>query len=155
MIAFPGVRTDSNPEAEAFRSEIRRLLEHAVDTLPEPFRIVFVMREIDDRISPVAELFIGKRALPRRPSEYLARNVRATPLSGGNDQPLLEIMRELPDDMIVFSSDFPHFEGFTDPMGHYAEALRELPADRRARFLGGSIAEVFARMQDPIVPIVA
>ena len=111
----------------------------------------YLMREIDDRISPTAELFIGKWNLPLRPSEYLARNVRATPLSGGNDQPLTRIMQELPDDMIVFSSDFPHFEGFTDPIGHYAEALAELPPARRERFLGGAMAEVFARMGDPIL----
>ena len=111
----------------------------------------FVMREIDDRVSPTAELFVGKWKLPLRPSEYLARNVRATPLSGGNDQPLTKIMLELPDDMIVFSSDFPHFEGFTDPIGHYGEALAELTPARRERFLGGSMAEVFARMGDPIV----
>jgi predicted TIM-barrel fold metal-dependent hydrolase len=60
-------------------------------------------------------------------------------------------MLELPDDMIVFSSDFPHFEGFTDPIGHYGEALAELTPARRERFLGGSMAEVFARMGDPIV----
>jgi RNA polymerase sigma-70 factor (ECF subfamily) len=48
VIVFPGARTDSNPEAEAFRSEIRRLLERAVDALPETFRIVFVMREIEE-----------------------------------------------------------------------------------------------------------
>jgi predicted TIM-barrel fold metal-dependent hydrolase len=111
----------------------------------------FLFREIDDRISPVAELFLGKSRLPLRPSEYLARNVRATPLSAGNDQPLAKIMSELPDDMIVFSSDFPHFEGFTDPMGHYAEVLKELPPARRERFYGGSIAEVYARMGDPLV----
>ncbi len=110
----------------------------------------FVMREIDDRISPTAELFIGKYTLPLRPSEYLARNVRATPLSGGNDQPLTKIMEELPDDMIVFSSDFPHFEGFTDPIGHYAETLKELPPARRERFLGGSMADVYRRMGDPL-----
>jgi predicted TIM-barrel fold metal-dependent hydrolase len=111
----------------------------------------FLLREIDDRISPTAELFIGKWTLPLRPSEYLARNVRATPLSGGNDGPLTRIMQDLPDDMIVFSSDFPHFEGFTDPIGHYAKALGELPPARRERFLGGSMAEVFARMNDPIL----
>jgi predicted TIM-barrel fold metal-dependent hydrolase len=110
----------------------------------------FVTREIDDRISPTAELFIGKWKLPLRPSEYLARNVRATPLSAGNDQPLIKSMGQLPDDMIVFSSDFPHFEGFTDPIGYYAAALKELPAARRERFLGGSMADVFARMGDPI-----
>lgn len=111
----------------------------------------FVAREIDDRISPTAELFIGKWDLPLKPSEYLARNVRATPLSGGNDQPFLEILRELPDDMIVFSSDFPHFEGFTDPLGHYREVLKDLPERKSERFLGGAIADAFARMGDPIV----
>ncbi len=110
----------------------------------------YLMREIDDRISPTAALFVGPWKLPLRPSEYLARNVRATPLSGGNDAPLTKIMAELPDDMIVFSSDFPHFEGFTDPMGHYAEALETLPRARRERFFGGSIADVYARMGDPL-----
>jgi len=110
----------------------------------------FLFREIDDRISPTAELFLGKWKLPLRPSEYLARNVRATPLSGGNDSPLPQIMRELPDEMIVFSSDFPHFEGFTNPRGHYAELLKELPEARRERFYGGSIADVYARMGDPL-----
>lgn len=110
----------------------------------------YLMREIDDRITPTAELFVGPWKLPLRPSEYLARNVRATPLSAGNDSPLTKIMEELPEDMIVFSSDFPHFEGFTDPIGHYAEALKELPAARRERFFGGSIADVYARMGDPL-----
>jgi predicted TIM-barrel fold metal-dependent hydrolase len=110
----------------------------------------YLFREIDDRISPTAELFLGRWKLPLRPSEYLARNVRATPLSAGNDQPLTRIMSDLPDDMIVFSSDFPHFEGFTDPMGHYAEALRELAPVRRERFFGGAIADVYRRMGDPL-----
>ena len=110
----------------------------------------FLLREIDDRISPTAELFLGRWKLPLRPSEYLARNVRATPLSGGNDQPIAKIMQELPDDMIVFSSDFPHFEGFTDPIGHYAETLKALPPARRERFYGGSIADAYARMGDPL-----
>lgn len=110
----------------------------------------FLFREIDDRVSPVAELFLGRSQLPLRPSEYVARNVRATPLSGGNDSPLTKIMSELPEDMIVFSSDFPHFEGFTDPIGHYAKVLEELPAARRERFFGGSIADVYRRMGDPL-----
>jgi predicted TIM-barrel fold metal-dependent hydrolase len=111
----------------------------------------FLFREIDDRTSPVAELFCGPWRLPMKPSEYLARNVRATPLDGGNDRPLAKIIEELPDDMIVFSSDFPHFEGFADPMGHYAQVLDGVPQERRERFFGGSIADVYARMGDPIV----
>lgn len=111
----------------------------------------FLMREIDDRVAPISELFLGKSNLKLRPSEYLARNVRATPLSGGNDQPITQIMQELPDEMIVFSSDFPHFEGFTDPIGHYREALENVPSPRKAQFFAGSMVEVYARMGDPIL----
>jgi RNA polymerase sigma-70 factor (ECF subfamily) len=47
VLIFPGLRTGANPEADATRSEIRRLLERAIDDLPEAFRIVFVLREIE------------------------------------------------------------------------------------------------------------
>jgi predicted TIM-barrel fold metal-dependent hydrolase len=111
----------------------------------------FLMREVDDRISAVAELFVGKWKLPLKPSEYVARNVKATPLSGGNDSPLLKILEELPEDMIVFSSDFPHFEGFANPAKHYADALAALTPQRRERFLGGAIADAFRKMGDPLL----
>lgn len=110
----------------------------------------FMMREIDDRVASVSEIFLGKSSLKQKPSEYLARNVRATPLSGGNDQPLLEIVDALPEDMIVFSSDFPHFEGFTDPRSHYDALLAGRPRDRNDAFFGGEMAAVYARMGDPI-----
>jgi RNA polymerase sigma-70 factor (ECF subfamily) len=48
VITFPGADSAPNPEAAAARSEVRRLLEHAIDDLPEAFRLVFVMREIDE-----------------------------------------------------------------------------------------------------------
>jgi predicted TIM-barrel fold metal-dependent hydrolase len=111
----------------------------------------FLHREIDDRIAPVAELFLGKSRLAAKPSEYLARNVKATPLAGGNDSPLLKIWEDLPAETLVFSSDFPHFEGFTDPIGHYREALAPLSSAQRARFLGGTIDDVFRRMGDPLI----
>jgi predicted TIM-barrel fold metal-dependent hydrolase len=72
-------------------------------------------------------------------------------LNGGNDQPLPRIMDELPDDMILFSSDFPHFEGFADPAAHYAETLMGVPQARKDRFFGGAAAEMFKRMGDPLL----
>ena len=112
----------------------------------------YLMREIDDRVSPTAELFLGKSRLKQKPSEYLARHIRATPLSAGNDQPLLAIMRDLPEDMIVFSSDFPHFEGFTDPKKFYDDLFLETSPARKERFFGGAMLDVYARMGDPIEP---
>jgi RNA polymerase sigma-70 factor (ECF subfamily) len=47
IIQFPLIKPAPDPEAEMSRTEIRDLLEHAVDTLPETFRAVFVMRDIE------------------------------------------------------------------------------------------------------------
>jgi RNA polymerase sigma-70 factor (ECF subfamily) len=41
MLPLPG------PEVEAGRAQIRQVLERAVDALPEPFRLVFVLREVE------------------------------------------------------------------------------------------------------------
>ena len=48
VVMFPGVNSAPSPEAAAARSEVRRLLEHAIDDLPEPFRLVFVMRDVEE-----------------------------------------------------------------------------------------------------------
>jgi RNA polymerase sigma-70 factor, ECF subfamily len=37
-----------DPEATAARSQVRDLLERAIDDLPEPFRVVFVMRMVEE-----------------------------------------------------------------------------------------------------------
>jgi RNA polymerase sigma-70 factor (ECF subfamily) len=47
VIAFPGLRP-ADPEADAARSQMRGLLEGAVDALPEAFRTVFVLREVEE-----------------------------------------------------------------------------------------------------------
>ena len=47
VLAFPNRFGGEDPAAAAAREQLRRLLEHAVDDLPEAFRIVFVLREIE------------------------------------------------------------------------------------------------------------
>lgn len=47
VVAFPSRFGSEDPAAAAARGQIRRLMERAIDDLPEPFRIVFVMREIE------------------------------------------------------------------------------------------------------------
>ena len=48
VIMFPGVNAPGDPESAAARAEVRRLLEGAIDDLPETFRVVFVMRDIEE-----------------------------------------------------------------------------------------------------------
>jgi len=47
VLAFTSRAGGEDPAAAAARGQIRRLLETAVDALPEPFRIVFVLREVE------------------------------------------------------------------------------------------------------------
>ena len=48
VIPFPGSQQPiATPEEDAARAETRRLLERAIDALPDQFRIVFVLREIE------------------------------------------------------------------------------------------------------------
>lgn len=47
VLAFTARNGGEDPAAAAARAQIRKLLEKAVDALPEPFRIVFVMREVE------------------------------------------------------------------------------------------------------------
>jgi RNA polymerase sigma-70 factor, ECF subfamily len=42
-----GSATSSSPEADAARGQVAKLLEQAIADLPEPFRIVFMLRAVD------------------------------------------------------------------------------------------------------------
>ena len=47
VLMFPGSMRTPDPEEEAGRDHVRRLLERALDGIPEPFRLVFVLREVE------------------------------------------------------------------------------------------------------------
>jgi RNA polymerase sigma-70 factor (ECF subfamily) len=46
LIRFPLSVVTADPEAEAARNQVRRLLESAVDSLPLAFRSVFILRDV-------------------------------------------------------------------------------------------------------------
>jgi predicted TIM-barrel fold metal-dependent hydrolase len=73
--------------------------------------------------------FMGKvgRKYDLKPSEYIARNVRATPFWNENLPKMIE--RYGLEDMYIFSTDYPHLEGSRDPLGKFSKWLGELPAD--------------------------
>jgi RNA polymerase sigma-70 factor (ECF subfamily) len=47
IIPFPLAAAAPNPEQTAARWQIRRALEHAIDELPAPFRMVFILRDVE------------------------------------------------------------------------------------------------------------
>ena len=48
VIRFPSKFGNEDPAAAAARAEIRHLLEHAIDALPPDFRIVYMLREVEE-----------------------------------------------------------------------------------------------------------
>jgi predicted TIM-barrel fold metal-dependent hydrolase len=93
-------------------------------------------------------LVLDRYALPLSPSEYIARNVRISPLPAAHQSPL-RLMERLPG-VAVFSSDFPHFEGNGEPLPYYRDLLTDVDDEVRDGFLGGSIADAYERMGDPL-----
>lgn len=47
VVAFPSRFGGEDPAAAASRAQVRRVLEAAIDALPEAFRIVFIMRDVE------------------------------------------------------------------------------------------------------------
>jgi RNA polymerase sigma-70 factor (ECF subfamily) len=48
VVPFPSKFGSEDPAAAAARAEIRHLLEHAIDQLPPAFRVVYMMREVEE-----------------------------------------------------------------------------------------------------------
>ncbi|HZY32603.1 MAG TPA: RNA polymerase sigma factor [Rhodanobacter sp.] len=48
VIQFPSKFGSEDPAVSAARAQIRHLLEHAIDELPESFRTVYMMREVEE-----------------------------------------------------------------------------------------------------------
>lgn len=48
IVMFPTPPTPAGADAEAGRSQVRQMLEETIDELPEAFRIVFVLRDVEE-----------------------------------------------------------------------------------------------------------
>jgi len=62
LLNFPGTARSEDPEADAARAQIRRILERAVDALPEPFRLVFILREVEELSVEETAAHLGLKA---------------------------------------------------------------------------------------------
>ena len=59
VLQFPTSLAVADPETETARAEARRLLERAVDELPDEFRAVFVLREVEGMSTNEAASALG------------------------------------------------------------------------------------------------
>jgi RNA polymerase sigma-70 factor (ECF subfamily) len=75
IIPFPLASPHSDPERIAAQSEVRRLIERAVDELPDAFRVVFVMRVVEEMSIEETASFLGLREETVKTRLHRARNL--------------------------------------------------------------------------------
>ena len=82
IIQFPAMSTETDPERTAAQHEIRRLLERAMEALPEPFRVVFVMRDLEEMSIEEAASQLGIRPETVKTRLHRARRLLRQSLDG-------------------------------------------------------------------------
>ena len=85
-----------------------------------------------DHSSGLSRERVDPSALQRRPSDYLRSNVRVTPFVFEPVDVYLD--RYDLADVLCFSTDYPHVEGGSDPLGRFASAVGRHGADVVERF---------------------
>ena len=78
----------------------------------------------------------GGYRLPLTPTEYLQRQVRASPLPAS--QPIAGVLQQVPPDLLAFCSDYPHVEGTADAVAICERQLRDVDAHVRESFFAGA-----------------
>jgi RNA polymerase sigma-70 factor (ECF subfamily) len=91
VIYLPSARQDSDPEAAAARAEVRRLLERAMDELPAPFRMVLVLRDIEEMSTEETAAHLGLRPETVKTRLHRARRLLRQSL----DRTLSSAMRDV------------------------------------------------------------
>lgn len=82
VIPFPGLETAGDPERAAAQAQIRGLLESSIDALPEAFRVVFVMRDVEELSIEETAKFLGLRPATVKTRLHRARRLLRESLDG-------------------------------------------------------------------------
>lgn len=88
-------------------------------------------------------------ALSLTPAQYVHRQVKFTAFTG---EPVGMLIREVGDDLLMFSSDYPHPEGGRDPLASFDAELDGLPESIRDRFYWQNFAELMGSRLGPPGP---
>ena len=86
------------------------------------------------------------KALSAAPSEIARRQFRVTPYP---HEDVAWITRNVGEDMLLFSSDFPHVEGGRNPLKRFDQALEDLPDSARRGFYRDNFIDLMGRGLDP------
>lgn len=85
--------------------------------------------------------------LELRPSEYVRRQIRATPYPA---EPVGWIIEQAGEEVCLFSSDWPHVEGGRNPIRRFESSMEGLSEPARARFYRENFVDLMGRGLDGV-----
>ncbi|MFT7112953.1 MAG: putative TIM-barrel fold metal-dependent hydrolase [Porticoccaceae bacterium] len=83
------------------------------------------LANLDIGAEQLGKFDLGLKKLSLKPSEYMLRQVRATPL---HFEDAGWVLRNVGKDMLMFNTDYPHPEGGRDPFGDFQRSLDAVDA---------------------------
>jgi predicted TIM-barrel fold metal-dependent hydrolase len=89
------------------------------------------MRQLDTALEAFAKNEERLRKLELRPSEYVRRQIRATPYPA---EPVGWIIEQAGEEVCLFSSDYPHVEGGRNPIRRFESSMRGVSERAKQRF---------------------
>jgi RNA polymerase sigma-70 factor (ECF subfamily) len=75
VVALPNLASELDPETATARSQVRDLLQGAIDNLPEPFRVVLVMRMVEQLTAKKTASCLGIREVTVRTRLHRAKKL--------------------------------------------------------------------------------
>lgn len=75
ILMFPTAPATTSPESETGRAQARKLIERALDAIPEPFRVVFILREIQGHSTGETAALLQLRAETVKTRLFRARRL--------------------------------------------------------------------------------
>jgi predicted TIM-barrel fold metal-dependent hydrolase len=101
--------------------------------------VVSWLHHLDGAVRSFSKTEEPLQRLSMKPSEYARKHLKFTPFPG---EPVGWMIGQAGAEMFMFSSDYPHPEGTTDPLGKFEATLTEVSAEERAKFYAGNFAEL-------------
>ena len=89
------------------------------------------MRQLDAALEAFGRHETRLAQLKLKPSDYITRQVRATPYP---TEPAGWIIEQSAPEICMFSSDYPHLEGGRNPLGRFDRSTASVSASARDRF---------------------
>jgi uncharacterized protein len=89
------------------------------------------MRQLDTALHAFAKNEERLRKLRLRPSDYVRRQIRATPYPA---EPVGWIIEQAGEDVCLFSTDYPHVEGGRNPIRRFEDSIAGLSERAKQRF---------------------